>query len=25
VLGAGFYFAAAGAFVQMVAGRWFGR
>ncbi len=25
VLGAGFYFAAAGAFVQMIAGRWFGR
>jgi hypothetical protein len=25
VLGAGFYFAAAGAFAQMIAGRWFGR
>jgi hypothetical protein len=25
VLGAGFYFAAAGALVQMIAGRWFGR
>ena len=25
VLGAGFYFAAGGALVQMIAGRWFGR
>jgi hypothetical protein len=25
VLGVGFYFATVGAFVQMIAGRWFGR